>query len=754
MKILAWCDAPTAPTGFGRSAKHILHALHEDGHEITQLAVNYDPATAGEIPWKVVGPSERGADPYGMRDLGPLVLGGRFDMLWTTFDPEVPWRYQVAGSEPPADALTFLQDLRGRNPGFKLAGWFPVDGGPLSDYELGVLGIGNVFDRPVTMSPHVYDLVEWTLKLRGRIAEGHKFNREGLEKRLGCIPHGVDLAAYRIPTDEQRAAAKERLGFSADDFVILQVERNQQRKQNYLALSVLDRVQRMLSLQKEGDPKRVKLFQHMLPDEENAGCRLGFNLPDLAWRYGLEPHVDVRWPGGFVSDENMVSIVYAAGDAFLSVSTGEGFQYPAWEALACGLPLVVPNADAREAWFGKKAAPNVHLYDARKDSVVMKGGYGRRMALPNPLEAARILKKMIVGQKKFTVTPELREAGRSWVGRHAGVEDVKKAWVDLIRGLGEELTKEREAMKIVTPGVEVKTHVRMINPGIGDLMMAAPALQALRTRGPVALEIERHQLDIAALLGLADVFTTPRGDQPAAERLIDLTKLYVPSRSKDWTSTTLPRFEAIAKVCGVKKHELLPFGSSLPEEMVKRFEQQFSDTYGISPTSCVGLAFETGSPDRSLPKALYRALHPKLKELGLTPVILGAKPMGIQHVGIIDLTGKTDTVALLGTLANLGSVVTADSSILHLAGTMGVPTVGCYSLFSPETRWCYPGEHEALVPMKDVGDESFPAGVFSKAGPGEWSGQHTATDIDLALRRLFGLDPPEAPEVILPEVSK
>lgn len=746
-KILAWCDAPTAPTGFGRSSKHVLHALHSAGYEITQLAVNFDPATASLVPWKIIGPTDRANDPYGMQDIAAFVQNGRFDLMWTTFDPEVPWKYRVAGIEPPTDALSFLQTLRVKNPGFKIAGWFPVDGGPLSDYEMSVLGLSNVIDRPATMSPHVYDLIEWTMRLRGRIPYGQKFDRASAERRLLCIPHGVDLDAYRIPTDEERAEAKIRLGFAPDDFVILQVERNQQRKVNFLALSVLERLRKMKP--KGIDPAKIRLFQHCIADEENAGCRLGFNLPDLAWRYGLTPGVDVKWPGGFVDEKSMVDTVYAGADVFLSCSTGEGFQYPAWEALACGVPLVVPNADARKAWFGDKGAPNVRLYDARSDSIVMRGGYGRRMALPDPTDAAQTIARMIPKRHKRKNDLARRE-GREWVRTHADVKDVQRAWIGVMDAMRDELMQQRTTMRIVIPSDEVKTHVRMIRPGLGDLLMATPALRVLQQDGPVALEVDRSQLDVAALLGLADKFTTPQGDKPKAERVIDLTELYQPKRSSDWVSTEIPRFEVIARFAGVDPARIEPVGASLPERMVADAESGFADTFGVSPANCIGLAFQTGDPRRSLPKALYRALHPKLKSLGMTPVVLGREPMGIRHVGVIDLTGQTEDVQLLALIANLGAVVAADSGILHLAGILGVPTVGCYTLFSPESRWIYRADHEAVAPSRPVGNENFPAGVFSKAGESEWSGQITATEIDLALRRLFDLPAPEMPEMILP----
>lgn len=310
-------------------------------------------------------------------------------------------------------------------------------------------------------------------------------------------------------------------------------------------------------------------------------------------------------------------------------------------------------------------------------------------------------------------------------------------------------------MQIVVPGTVASYHVRMLHdPGFGDLMMAAPALRALRKRGTVALEVQRSHLDIAALLSLADYYTTPDGDQPLladSHSVKDLSRLYYPQRDASWTSTTVPRFEVIAKVLGVSPEELEPFGADLPAKMLQDAEQAFVDRFGVPPRSCVGLAFQSGSPHRALPNGLYRALHPKLKELGLIPVVLGSRAMGIETMGVIDLTGKTDTTALLGIIAHLGAVVSADTSILHFAGALGTPTVGCYTLFSPETRWCYAADHEAVVPERPVGSETFPAGVYTKAPEGEWASQITASRVAAALRELLGVEQPAAPVLTLPE---
>ena len=118
-RILAWCDAPTAHTGFGRSAQHILHAFHDAGHELVQLAVNLDPATVKDIPWVVHAPNDRANDPYGLNDLARIIVNEPLDMLWTTFDPEVPWKYVLPGTDPPTSALDVIHSLKATNPGFR-----------------------------------------------------------------------------------------------------------------------------------------------------------------------------------------------------------------------------------------------------------------------------------------------------------------------------------------------------------------------------------------------------------------------------------------------------------------------------------------------------------------------------------------------------------------------------------------------------------------------------------------------------------
>ncbi len=752
MKVLAWCDAPTSPTGFGRSAKHVLHALHDAGHELTQLAVNLDLHTMVDIPWTVVPPTFRTEDPYGLRDLAEVVKRCRPDALWTTFDPEVPWRYEVPGTG--GDALGFLLKLRQSNPGFSMSGWFPVDGGPLRDMEMAVLGLGQntVFDAPVTMSPHVHELMAWTLELRGMQEGGlvkGKANLDAIRDRLRVIPHGVDLKDYKVPTRQERADAKERMGIDPKVQVILQLERNQARKQNYLGLDLMARLfSRWPDLR-----GKVMLYQHMQPDEESQGCGIGFNLPELAKNYGLLAGRDIMWPPGWVPENEMARTVYACADAFLSTSTGEGFQYPAWEALACGVPLVVPNDSARAAWFGAERAPNTHLYAVSPRDRVLPGGYNRRMSSPLMAEAAPIMRKVL----KRGHDPKLSARGREWVQQHADVKDVQRLWVDLMGEQEEKLAASRKTMGVVVQGnlPERSLLVEMLHgPGLGDLVMAGPALRALKRQEPdrtIRLGIPRTHLEMAKLYKLADEYDVQGIGE--ANTHVAIHDLYHPRHQGDWGNPRVHRSEVIAQHLGVDITELEPFAVALDTELLAQVRARFLEAFGVDPAGCVVIALESANPHRSLPIPYIHHLADQVKRMGATPMLTGRNALGIRTHGVVDLTGQTDMPYLAALLALVGAAVVTDSATLHLAGAVGTPTVACFTLFSPESRLgYYEAPWVAVVPPHGVkvAGEEFPTGPKPKAQPGEWAQQLQPDTIAQALAKLMGVERAE-PKLVVPE---
>lgn len=747
-RILAYCDSPTAHTGFGRSAQHVLYALHEAGHTIVQLAVNHNPSTEDAIPWKVYSPTTRGQDPYGLQDLGAVIVSEPpFDLFWTTFDPEVPWSYVVPGIEPKATVLQLLHSLKATNPGFRMMIWVPIDGGPLSEYELATLGDQTQFDVVATMSAHVHELVSWTFKLKGLSP-----NMDEIRARVEVIPHGVDLDLYRIATDEERREAKARLGFPPDSFLVIQVERNQQRKDPWRALALMEILRRK--------HPNAYLYQHMDEDEETQNSFAGFRLRDLSWRYGLKADVDVRWRNQLYSEQDMVDVVYAAGDVLLSTSLGEGFQYPAWEALACGRRVVLPNDSARKAWLSN--TPGAFLYRTDEHGQVVRGGYNRRMGAPDIADAAKIVGKMIEGKQKFR---ECGEASRSWVDRIASVDKIRHRWVTIAGEQLEALRAQRAAGGIrVQGGIEegISDYVVGLrsNPGLGDVVLMAPALRKFKadaaSRGEtvtLALPGGPVYLMVAQWLELADFYQsqpTIKFDQ-LGKATLDVSSLWDPKHRRGWSDPAKHRTDVVAEfldVDGVEPLQLRP-----DVEQVKQANAAFYERFGVHPSSCVVIAGQSGIAHRSIPDGFVKQLVERILSRGLTPIVVGTKPVDLQRVGAVNLTGQTDIPTLIMLLGTVGAVISTDSAPLHLAAIQGTPTVACFPTFPAASRLgYYQAQVEVLEPGVDqLGDEAWPPGKLPTSPPGTWAALITPDRIMGALDRLLDAGSENAPgETIAP----
>ncbi len=729
-RILAYCDSPTAPTGFGRSAKHVLEALHGAGHQIVQLAVNHNPATTPQVPWRLYLPDQAG-DPYALSVLPRILMQeAPFDLLWTTFDPECPWSYKVPGITPEASVLALLTSLRGSNPGFRMLGWFPVDGGPLSDFELAVLGSPQTFDLVATMSQHVHDLVQWTLKLKGIPAD-----QKAITERIKIVPHGVEMSKYRVADDDARRAAKQKLGYDPDGFLIVQVERNQPRKLPYLGLALLEK----LRIRTHGRP--IFLYQHMQDDEETKGCGVGFRMRDLAWRYGLKPDVDVKWPVRVFTEEEMSDVVYAAADVVFSGSSGEGFQYPLWEALACGRRVIAPNDSARASWL--KHAPGAHLYDTDDTGLVIRGSYNRRTGFPNILDATRIVTAMMDGKKSYAEVPE---ASRSWVEKRADYRFVQEWWVNAVAAEYDILERARAEVKVTvsTPG-DVVIDCRA-NLGMGDTVMVGAAVRAYKDAHPdqrVVWALPGNGLhnQIAEWLGAADAVQFQPGVPitALAPHVFAVSALWSawPSGPADpgWMGG-LNRTTRVAQVLGLDAEK---FDARFPcsPVLAERATKEVLNRYGVPADCCVVLALESGQANRSLPHAYILSLAKMVSAGGYTPILIGRHPVPCDLVGIVNLAGKTDIPAVLGLIGTCAATVAVDSFPMHVAAAMERPLVALMALYPGHTRLAhYAGPMQVLEPsVPSLAGEQWPAG---EAGSPLWVQSFRPRVIARALGDLLG----------------
>jgi len=144
------------------------------------------------------------------------------------------------------------------------------------------------------------------------------------------IDIGIDTVGWRLRTEEEYRKVRESLGYDTNDFVILTVADNQERKNLGAGLQAA-------ALLKE---KGVSV-KYVFVTREHS--QVGWKLYDLAYELGLSSDVRVFQSGMPFAD---LYAIYCAVDAFMLPSKGEGLGLPVMEAMSVGVPVVATRTGA------------------------------------------------------------------------------------------------------------------------------------------------------------------------------------------------------------------------------------------------------------------------------------------------------------------------------------------------------------------------------------------------------------------------
>lgn len=291
MKILYISDFDLKGSGYYNISVPLCMGLHKLGHEIKAVGLGYDGSEQNFpfslIPAKNFG--EANAMLYNLKRLW------KADILIAALD--IPWHEKVL--------MKFKEDK----------------------IQLPYVGIFAVEGDPLCMS--------WAMSLMQMDAQLviSQFGTEECRKVGVPARHlevGIDTESWRIPSEEERKLLRESLGIAQDEFAILTVADNQERKNLAMAMKIISGVKK--------ESKQQIVYQLVTRMNNYAG----YKIRDFASLIDIDINNELRtYERGM--EFSKLWALYAAADLFFLPSKAEGLGMPILEAMATGLPVVATN---------------------------------------------------------------------------------------------------------------------------------------------------------------------------------------------------------------------------------------------------------------------------------------------------------------------------------------------------------------------------------------------------------------------------
>lgn len=171
-------------------------------------------------------------------------------------------------------------------------------------------------------------------------------------KNVDHLEIGIDTNFWRVPTPEEKQGLRKGMDIKDDEYVILTVAENQERKNLWATLGTTCMLKYDITYDEfmdvcKGERKitefnrKDRKIRHILVTRIESAY--GHKLMDLCLKFGISKEVMLMNRG--MPIENLWSL-YAMSDCFLLSSKAEGLGLIILEAMACGVPVVATDTGA------------------------------------------------------------------------------------------------------------------------------------------------------------------------------------------------------------------------------------------------------------------------------------------------------------------------------------------------------------------------------------------------------------------------
>lgn len=330
INILAWTDCPTTTTGFGVVARYVLDGLYRTGkYNIDVLAINFfdDLHNMDRSPYHIYPARlDNPKDPYGKKTFLKLLQSGKYQIVWIQNDSFT--MMDVAGQ-----IAEIRSTMASKGSPFKVIFYYPVDCRLRRDWT----AILNTADKTIGYSNFVQEETE---KL-----PGIKYDM--------TIPIGINTSVFKPLSPEEKLAWRQeyfRLEHSSNKYIVMNLNRNSLRKD--LAKTIF-----CFNEFKKSHPEAL-LYLHTAVVDAGAGNQLVVDLRIPCENLGLEIGKDVIFPMNFNPSKGVSEIelnrLYNCADCFISTDLGEGLGQSRQEAMATGLPVILPWSSTTPELLGDR----------------------------------------------------------------------------------------------------------------------------------------------------------------------------------------------------------------------------------------------------------------------------------------------------------------------------------------------------------------------------------------------------------------